>query len=80
MVTTFKAIAKKTKTGLQVESGARNFKIIMDEPASLGGSNTGMNPVEAVICAFAAVSKSLASGEKSTRKNAIRKSQSSDIR
>jgi uncharacterized OsmC-like protein len=52
MVTTFKAIAKKTKTGLQVESEARNFKIIMDEPASLGGSNTGMNPVEAVICAL----------------------------
>ena len=50
MKETFKAVARKTATGLQVESEARTFKIIMDEPEELGGSNTGMNPVEALLC------------------------------
>lgn len=54
MLTTFKAQAKKTPKGLQVETTARNFKIIMDEPEELGGTNTGMNPVEALLCALGA--------------------------
>lgn len=52
MKQTFTATAKKTDTGLQVESGTRGFKILMDEPKELGGTNTGMNPVEALLCAL----------------------------
>lgn len=52
MLTTFKAEAHKTATGLQVESEARGFKMILDEPAELGGTDTGMNPVEAILCAL----------------------------
>lgn len=54
MLTTFKAVAKKTKTGLQVESTARNFTFTYDEPAELGGTDTGMNPVEGVLCSLGA--------------------------
>lgn len=52
MKQTFKVVAKKTDVGLQVESDARGFKFIMDEPEELGGTNTGMNPVEAILCAL----------------------------
>lgn len=31
---------------------ARGFEIIIDEPASLGGTNEGANPVEYVLAAF----------------------------
>lgn len=54
MLETFKATAKKTKTGLQVETDARGFKITLDEPENLGGTNTGLNPVEALLCALGA--------------------------
>ena len=54
MKTTFKATAKKTETGLQVETDARGFKFILDEPKDLGGTDTGMNPVEALLCALGA--------------------------
>lgn len=54
MLTTFKANAVKTSTGLQVETSSRDFKIVLDEPAELGGTNTGMNPVEALLCALGA--------------------------
>ncbi|WP_414049089.1 OsmC family protein [Macrococcus animalis] len=37
--------------GLKVESSVRDFKMIMDEPESLGGTNNGMNPVEALLSA-----------------------------
>ena len=36
MKETFKVIARKTTEGLQVESEARGFKLIMDEPEGLG--------------------------------------------
>ena len=52
MKETFKVIAKKTSEGLQVESEARGFKMILDEPEEMGGTNTGMNPVEALLCAL----------------------------
>ncbi|MDO5715915.1 MAG: OsmC family protein [Tissierellia bacterium] len=52
MKETFKVVARKTSEGLQVESEARGFKIIMDEPEDLGGTDTGMNPVEALLCAL----------------------------
>ena len=48
---TFKTISRSVN-GLVVESTARNFKIIMDEPEGLGGTDTGMNPVEALLCAL----------------------------
>jgi len=50
---TFKATSRSVG-GLVVDSSARDFKITIDEPASLGGSNTGMNPVEALLCALGA--------------------------
>ena len=54
MLTKFKATARKTATGLQVESSTRGFKAIFDEPKELGGTDTGMNPVEGVLCALGA--------------------------
>jgi len=46
---TYRAISRKLPAGLAVESESRGFKVIMDEPTSLGGTNTGMNPVEALL-------------------------------
>ena len=54
MLTTFKATAVKLAEGMQVEAAARGFKIILDEPKDLGGTDVGMNPVEAVLCALGA--------------------------
>lgn len=51
MLTTFKAIARK-KEGLAVIGEARDFKVNIDEPVSLGGTDTGMNPVEMILCAL----------------------------
>jgi len=48
-VETFKAVSKKGDGGLSVVNETRGFKIIMDEPESLGGTNTGMNPVEGLL-------------------------------
>mgnify|MGYP000855915608 FL=1 len=61
MLTTFKATAKKLPDGLQVETNVRNFKILMDEPEELGGTNAGMNPVEALLCALGACQTIVAS-------------------
>lgn len=49
-ITTFKAVSRKLPNGLAVENSVRGFKFIMDEPADLGGTDTGMNPVEALLC------------------------------
>jgi len=49
---TFSANVTKVPGGMRVESQARGFTIIMDEPPSLGGTDEGMNPVEAVLCAL----------------------------
>lgn len=38
--------------GVKVESTAREFKMILDEPEDGGGRNSGMNPVEALLCAL----------------------------
>lgn len=38
--------------GVKVESTAREFKMILDEPEDGGGTNSGMNPVEALLCAL----------------------------
>ncbi|TZE81137.1 OsmC family protein [Calorimonas adulescens] len=51
-VVTFKATSRKLPEGLMVESDVRGFKMILDEPEDLGGTNKGMNPVEALLCAL----------------------------
>lgn len=52
-IQTFKAVSK-LKSGLAVEASARDFKITIDEPASMGGSNTGMNPMEGLLAVVGA--------------------------
>lgn len=52
MLTTYKAVAKSLPDGLQVETKAGTFKIIQDEPKSMGGTNIGMSPVETLLCAL----------------------------
>ncbi len=54
MKMTLEATTKTLPEGLQVESTSRNFKIIMDEPEALGGTDQGMNPLEAILCALGA--------------------------
>ena len=49
---TFKATSKKMPEGMVVESSVRGFKMILDEPKELGGTDKGMNPVEALLCAL----------------------------
>ena len=52
MLMTLNASTSKTETGLQVDAGARGFKVVLDEPADMGGTDTGMNPIEMTLCAF----------------------------
>lgn len=40
------------KGGFQCESKIRDHTILMDEPAALGGTNTGPNMVESVLAAY----------------------------
>jgi uncharacterized OsmC-like protein len=37
-----------------VKVASRNFEFIIDEPKSLGGTDTGMNPVEALLASLGA--------------------------
>jgi uncharacterized OsmC-like protein len=53
MVKTVKAHVESTGNKLQIEAGARNFTITIDEPKPRSG-DTGMNPVEALLCALGA--------------------------
>ncbi len=48
---TFTATSKIVD-GLQVDNTVRNFTLRMDEPVNLGGTDTGMNPVEALLAAL----------------------------
>lgn len=54
MVDVLKASAQKLPNGMQVDMSSRGFKILLDEPENLGGTNKGMNPVEAVLGALGA--------------------------
>jgi len=54
MVQVFKATATKLPEGLQVETNSRKFKILYDEPEQLGGTNAGINPVEALLTSLGA--------------------------
>ncbi len=51
--TTFSAVAE-TVEGLKTKCTARGMSIILDEPVSLGGTDEGMNPVEALLSALGA--------------------------
>ena len=51
--TTFKASAH-LQEGVKVLARSRNFEITIDEPKDLGGTDTGMNPVEVVLAALGA--------------------------
>lgn len=44
----FKASAQLNQ-GVNVTVSARDFNLTIDEPAELGGTNKGMNPVEALL-------------------------------
>ena len=46
---TFKAVSRKGKGGLVVENESRGFKIVIDEPENLGGTDKDMNPVEGLL-------------------------------
>jgi len=50
-IATYKATSKLVE-GLQVDNFVRDFTIRMDEPKNLGGTDTGMNPVEALLAAL----------------------------
>jgi len=52
-IQTFKATAH-LQDGVKVKTTARNFELIIDEPESLGGTDTGMNPVEALLASLGA--------------------------
>lgn len=57
----FKATATKLPNGLQVETQSRNFKVLFDEPKSLGGTDEGLNPVEGLLIALGACQSIVAS-------------------
>ena len=52
-VQTFKATAH-LQDGVQVKATSRDFEITIDEPKSLGGTDTGMNPVEVLLASLGA--------------------------
>lgn len=47
-------VSTKPVTGLQIECTARDKTITLDEPKSFGGTDIGMNPVEALLSALGA--------------------------
>lgn len=50
----YQATARKTPSSLQVDVHSRGIHTTIDEPESLGGTNTGMNPVELVLSSLGA--------------------------
>ena len=48
---TFKA-KTEWKGGMVAEGTARGFKVTVDEPKDLGGTDTAMNPVEMLLCSL----------------------------
>ncbi|GGH09375.1 OsmC family protein [Paenibacillus segetis] len=52
-VQTFKATAH-LQDGVQVKTTSRHFELTIDEPKSLGGTDTGMNPVEVLLASLGA--------------------------
>ncbi len=52
MKETVKVTAEATGKKLQVKAGTRGFTVTVDEPEESGGGNSGMNPVELLLCAL----------------------------
>ncbi|MHA6531882.1 OsmC family protein [Paenibacillus sp. BAC0078] len=52
-VQTFQATAH-LQDGVKVKATSRQFELTIDEPQSLGGTDTGMNPVEALLVSLGA--------------------------
>ena len=52
MLETSKVSVVSTGTALQAKAESRGFTITFDEPVESGGGNTGMNPVEGLLCAL----------------------------
>ena len=52
MVSVAYAKTVKTPEGLSVTTSVRDFELVCDEPVESGGTNTGMNPVEALLSAL----------------------------
>lgn len=52
-VQTFRATAH-LQDGVKVKTTSRQFELTIDEPQSLGGTDTGMNPVEALLVSLGA--------------------------
>lgn len=52
-VQTFKATAH-LEDGVKVITKVRQFELVIDEPINLGGTDTGMNPVEALLASLGA--------------------------
>jgi putative redox protein len=48
------AAATRQLTGLRSEAAIRDFRLTLDEPQALGGSDAGPNPVELVLAALGA--------------------------
>lgn len=45
-------VTSKLVKGMQVENTARHFSVRVDEPENMGGSNTAMTPMEAMLIAL----------------------------
>ncbi|WP_123053261.1 OsmC family protein [Clostridium sp. JN-1] len=50
-LTTIKAAVQK-KNGISVEAQSGEFKVLIDQPIESGGTNTGMNPAQLLLCAL----------------------------
>lgn len=48
----FRANTTSAEDSFSTTASVRGFKVLLDEPAELGGANTGPNPVEAVLAAL----------------------------
>lgn len=59
-LTVFRGTAKLME-GMAVECQSGDHKFVLDEPKELGGSDTGMNPVAATLCALGACQAIVAS-------------------
>ncbi|WP_300562303.1 OsmC family protein [Companilactobacillus sp.] len=54
MLKTFKATAKQLPGGLEVETASHGYKVKLVEPTIMGGTDEGINPLEALMCALGA--------------------------
>lgn len=52
MKKTVQTNTKRAAGGFRVESSVRGFTMVCDEPLDAGGTDTGMTPVEALLCSL----------------------------